>query len=51
MENTKQGMFIRLTKQQHHILKKKSKKDGVPIANLIRLAVSNFLNEGGYGNE
>jgi len=38
-----QGIFVRLTNEQHRLLKEKSKGSRISIAGLIRLAITKFL--------
>ena len=40
-----QGIFIRLTRRQHDMLRGKSNENQVSIASLVRLAVEDYIKE------
>jgi hypothetical protein len=42
-KSTYQMMNIRMRKDQHHLLKQKSKKQKIPMSVLVRIAVDNYL--------
>ncbi len=46
-EDELQGLFIRMTPEQHQILKEKSTKNDVSMSSLIRLALWEFLDSHG----
>jgi len=42
-KSTYQMMNIRMRKDQHHLLKQKSKKQKIPMSVQVRIAVDNYL--------
>jgi hypothetical protein len=40
-----QGIFIRLTRKQHQVLKQMSEENKVSISSLVRLAVKDYIKE------